>query len=134
MNLLLPLFGQDNGDAAGAAAAGLFGLCFLVIELAILGLFIAGMWKIFAKAGQPGWMSLIPILNMYILVQISGREVLWFVLLLVPCVNIVALVLVWMDVAKKFGQGPGFGLGLAFLPFIFAPILGFGSARYNPAA
>lgn len=132
MEMFIPLFAQD--DAAGGIAALISLFCSMIIPLAFAGLVIAGMWKIFEKAGEQGWMALVPILNLYILTKISGRDILWFVLTLVPCINIVALVLIWIDVAKKFGQGAGFGLGLAFLTPIFVPMLGFGSARYNPSA
>jgi hypothetical protein len=105
--------------------------CFLLFGLIIFIVIVVGMWKVFVKAGKPGWMAIIPFLNMFILTtEIAGKEILWFLLLFVPCVNIVAVILIAIDVAKAFGKGPGFGIGLAFLPIIFYPILGFGDARY----
>ncbi|HEY0513616.1 MAG TPA: DUF5684 domain-containing protein, partial [Thermoanaerobaculia bacterium] len=65
---------------------------------------------------------------------IAGRDILWFILSLIPFVNIVAAVLISLDVARKFGKDTLFGIGLAFLGFIFYPILGFGDAQYNPNA
>jgi hypothetical protein len=109
---------------------------FILCELAILVLIIAGFWKVFTKAGHPGWAAIIPIYNVYILLQIAGRPGWWLLLFLIPLVNVVIAILVAIDVAKAFGKGVGFGLGLAFLGFIFYPILGFGSDTYtgNPPA
>jgi hypothetical protein len=99
--------------------------------LAIIVVVIAGMWKVFTKAGQPGWGVLIPIYNCYILTIIAGRPWWWLLLLLIPIVNIVIGIIMSLDIAKKFGQSTGFGIGLAFLGFIFYPILGFGDATYQ---
>src|SRR4051812_47179423 len=91
----------------------------LVVELALLVLVIAGAWKTFQKAGEPGWGAIIPIYNIYLLCKIVGRPGWWVVLALIPCVNIVVGIILAVDVAKSFGKGAGFGIGLAFLPFIF---------------
>ena len=104
----------------------------LLIELILVVLAIAGLWATFAKAGKPGWAAIIPIYNALVLLQVAGRPWWWILLLLVPIVNIVIGVIVSIDVAKNFGKGTAFGLGLAFLGFIFYPILGFGDARYSP--
>jgi uncharacterized membrane protein YhaH (DUF805 family) len=78
---------------------------------------------------------LIPFVNVYVLMKIAGRPGWWLILFLIPLVNLIISILVSLDLAKSFGKGAGFGLGLAFLGPIFYPILGFGSARYNgPAA
>lgn len=103
----------------------------LLVELALIVLIIAGLWKTFAKAGQPGWAAIIPIYNVYILLKIAARPWWWLLLFLVPLVNIVIAVVVAIDVAKAFGKGAGFGIGLALLGFIFYPILGFGAATYT---
>lgn len=106
-------------------------LVFLLLELAVVVLIIAGFWKTFTKAGHPGWAAIIPIYNAYILLKIAGRPGWWLLLLLIPLVNVVIAVIVALDVAKAFGKGAGFGLGLVFLAFIFYPILGFGDATYR---
>jgi hypothetical protein len=106
----------------------------LVVEVAIIIVVLAGMWKVFTKAGQPGWAIIIPIYNAYILCKIAGRPGWWVLLLLIPLVNLVIAILLAIDVAKNFGKGAGFGLGLAFLGPIFYPILGFGSATYRAPA
>ena len=105
----------------------------LLCELAIVVLIIAGIWKVFSKAGQPGWAAIIPIYNAYILLKIAGKPGWWLLLLFIPLVNLVIGILVAIEVAKAFGKGTGFGLGLVFLGFIFYPILGFGSATYQGA-
>ena len=107
----------------------------IIIYLAIIVAVIAGWWKIFTKAGEEGWKSIIPIYNIVVILRIVGRETWWVILMLIPIVNIVVWIIVGVDLAKSFGRGTGFGVGLAFLGFIFAPILGFGSDTYRgPAA
>ncbi len=124
---------MDQELANGAAAGGL-GVIMLVY-LAILVVLIIGMWKTFSKAGQPGWAAIIPIYNIIVWLQISGRPIWWIILLLIPIVSIVIFVIICIDLAKSFGKGTGFGIGIFFLGFIFIPILGFGSATYQgPAA
>lgn len=106
----------------------------LVIYLAIFVLIIAGFWKVFEKAGHPGWAAIVPIYNMYILTQIAGRPWWWLLLMFIPFVSIIILAIVSIDVAKAFGKGTGFGVGLWLLSPIFYPILGFGSAQYQGPA
>jgi Family of unknown function (DUF5684) len=106
--------------------AGLFFLAFI----AVFVLAFAGMWKVFEKAGNPGWTSLIPVYNMILLVRMAGKPDIWILYMFIPLANLVFGILVMMDVAKKFGQSAAFGVGMIFLPMIFYPILGFGDARY----
>jgi len=107
----------------------------MIVGLLIALLLIVAMWKVFTKAGQPGWASIIPIYNLYIWCKIVGRPGWWILLMLIPLVNFIIMIILCIDLAKSFGKGAGFGLGLAFLGFIFLPILGFGSAQYRgPAA
>jgi hypothetical protein len=103
----------------------------LIAELLIALLVIAAMWKVFTKAGRPGWASIIPIYNMYVWCKIIGRPGWWVILMLIPLVNIVIGIIVCIDLAKSFGKGAGFGIGIALLGIIFLPILGFGSAQYQ---
>jgi hypothetical protein len=102
-----------------------------VIWLAIVVLIIAGIWKVFTKAGHPGWAAIIPIYNLYILTKIAGRPWWWLLLFLVPIVSLVIAIILSIDVAKAFGKGTGFGVGLALLGFVFYPMLGFGDATYK---
>lgn len=119
---------ENSGGGAGGAIVGLITL---VIQLAIFGVVIAGMWKIFVKAGQPGWAAIVPIYNYYVLTQIVGRPILWFILMFVPCANIVALFLITQDLAKSFNKSSGYGIGLFLLSPIFLPMLGFSDAQYS---
>ncbi|MEY2880639.1 MAG: hypothetical protein RLZZ15_3019 [Verrucomicrobiota bacterium] len=105
-------------------------MIFNLLLVAIIVLVIAGIWKTFGKAGHPGWAAIIPIYNVYILLKIAGRPWWWMLLFLVPIVSIVISIMMSIDVAKAFGKGAGFGVGLALLGFIFYPILGFGDATY----
>ncbi len=109
-------------------------LFWLVIYLALVVVVIAGMWKMFEKANQPGWGALIPIYNIILLLKVAGKPVWWILLLFIPLVNIVISILVYAAVARNFGRGVGFTIGLIFLPIVFVPILGFGEAKYNPVA
>jgi hypothetical protein len=107
----------------------------ILIVYVIVAVFeIAGMWQVFAKAGQPGWAAIIPIYNIYILLKVAGRPGWWLILFLIPFVNFITLLIVALDVAKAFGKSTGFAIGLWLLSFIFIPILGFGSATYRGAA
>ena len=108
---------------------------FWIIYLAVIVLVLAGMWKMFAKAGKPGWAAIVPIYNAVVMLEIVGRPIWWILLLLIPCVSVVFAFIVAIDLAKSFGKGAGFGIGLALLGFIFIPILGFGDAKYiGPSA
>jgi hypothetical protein len=104
-----------------------------IIGLAILGLFIATGWKIFEKAGKPGWAALVPIYNLIVMLDIAGKPTWWFVLFLIPGVSAIAAILVMLAVAQRFGKSSAFGLGLAFLGFIFGPMLAFSDAKYSAA-
>ncbi len=106
------------------------GFIIFVIELAIVVLAIAGMWKSFEKAGKPGWAAIIPIYNLVVILEIAGKPLWWIILCLIPIVNIVIIILIMIAFAEKFGKSAGFGVGLAFLGFIFFPMLGFGDAQY----
>jgi hypothetical protein len=86
------------------------------------------MWKVFQKAGEPGWAVIVPIYNFVVLLRIAGRPLWWILLYFIPVVSLIPSIMVPIDIAKRFGKGTGFGIGLLFLPFIFYPILGFGDA------
>ena len=103
----------------------------LVVELVVALFMIVVMWKVFTKAGQPGWAILIPIYNVYVMLMIAGKPGWWLILMFVPVVNIVIGIMALAGFAGNFGKGGGFVVGLIFLPFIFFPILAFGSAKYK---
>src|SRR6476469_3353745 len=103
----------------------------IIVGLLIALFLIVAMWKVFTKAGQPGWACIIPIYNLYVWCKIVGRPWWWILLMLIPFVNFIIAIILCIDMAKSFGKGAGFGIGLAFLGVIFFPILGFGSAQYQ---
>jgi Family of unknown function (DUF5684) len=111
------------------------GAVLIVVYVVIVVLEIAAGWKIFVKAGEPGWAVIIPIYNVIVFLRIVGRPWWWLLLFLIPLVNLVLEIIALHDLSKSFGKGGGFTVGLLFLGFIFYPILGFGSATYRgPAA
>ncbi len=103
----------------------------LIFQLILLVLSIVGLWKLFTKAGKPGWASIVPIYNTIVMIEMAGKPLWWILLLFIPLVNIVASILIMIGIAKNFGRGTGTVLGLIFLPIIFMLILAFGSAEYN---
>lgn len=130
---LAMLFFQDGSVPNSAAAQGM-AMGILVVWAAVLLLMIAGLWKVFTKAGEPGWAAIVPIYNLIVLLKIAGKPAWWILLMLIPVVNLVPFVMIPLQVAKNFGKGVGFALGLMFLGPIFYPVLGFGSAQYHPVA
>lgn len=93
---------------------------------------VVGWLAVFPKAGLPRWAALVPFYNVYLLVVgVARLSVLWFVLLWIPAVQVIAAILVNVEVAKRFGRSETYGLGLALLGFVFYPLVGFGDARYQ---
>lgn len=105
------------------------------LYIAAIVAFIAGLWMVFTKAGEDGWKAIIPIWNILVLLKIVGREWWWIILMLIPIVGFVIWIIVALDLAKSYGRGTGFGIGLIIFPYIWSLILGFGSDTYRgPAA
>ena len=111
--------------------AVLVGLVLAALYLGIALFYIICYWKVFTKAGKPGWGIFIPIYNLYLCVKIAGRSGWWVLLCFIPLVNFVILIILSLDIAKAFGKGTGFGILLFLLPIIAVPILAFGSAVYT---
>ena len=109
------------------------GAVIIIFYLAIIVLMIVSVWKVFEKAGQPGWAALVPIYNLYIMVVIAKKEAWWIVLFLIPIVNWVAAIIINIEIAKKFGKDTGFGIGMALLGIVFWPLLAFSDAQYEGA-
>lgn len=104
---------------------------FAILGVAVLAMMIASMWRVFQKAGQPGWAVLVPIYNIVVLLKITGKPTWWLALFFVPLANFVVMILIVVALAKSFGKSTGFGIGMLFFGFVFYPILGFGSAEYT---
>ena len=102
--------------------------------LGVIVLVIVSIWKIFEKAGKPGWAAIVPIYNMIVLLEIVNKLVWWIVLMVIPFVNIVIAIIVYVELAKAFGKSAGFGIGMIFLSFIFLPLLAFGDDQYLDGA
>lgn len=124
-------YGYDYGVAANTTETILttvvgFAIFIWIVALAISIFSIVCMWKVFKKAGKEGWASLIPIYNIIVLIQIAGVPMWYIALFFVPIGNIVVLFLIYIELAKKFGQSPAFGVGLVFLNPIFMAMLAFG--------
>jgi len=132
MNTLSVLAGTLLQDDGGGFFAFIFGTFGMICSFAVAILIIAGMWKTFTKAGKPGWASIIPFYNFYVMFEIVGRPGWWLLLLFVPFVNFVVYILLAIDMAKSFGKDTVFGVLLLWL---IAPVgylmLGFGDAEYQ---
>lgn len=122
------LFAQS--DMSGGSV---FGVVLVALIVAVIA--IAAMWKVFVKAGKPGWGAIIPIYNVYLVIKVAGRPGWWLLLYLIPFVNIIVHLLVAIDVAKAFGKSDAFGIiALWFFSIIGYLILGFGDAEYKGPA
>ena len=121
---------NDYGNIFSGVGS-IIGILFLyLIYIALIAFYIACMWKIFVKAGKPGWAAIIPFYNILIELEITGLPW-WFLLLVfVPIVNVVIMIMIIFNLAKVFGKSTIFGFGLLFLTFIFIPILAFSNDKY----
>ncbi len=126
---------QDNTSTTTTGvsplAAGM-GVGMMLVWCAVVLILIISMWKIFTKAGKPGWAAIVPIYNLIVLLEIGCKPIWWFILMLIPFVNIIILIILLVEIAKRFGKGVGFAIGMLILPFIFYPMLAFGDAKYTP--
>jgi len=138
-NPIASLLAQASGNEEAALAAGLvaFFAAFAFVFIAIGLAFHIGMWKVFTKAGQPGWAVLIPVYNFILLLRIAGLAWYWVftpLIILIPILGAIAYLVwvVWVHhrISTRFGQGVGFTIGLTLLGPIFWLILGFGSSKY----
>ncbi len=134
MNLFNLFLQSDGGFLAGLLGSTILIAISMLAILAIVFL-IAGWWKMFDKAAQPGWMAIVPILNVYILIKIAGRPWWWLLLYLIPLVQIVVGIVIALDLGKAFKKDSLFSFLLLFL---LAPIgyliLGFEDAVYQGSA
>ena len=113
-----------------SGGGGIIGAIFGLVWLAIVILSIVGLWKLFEKAGKPGWAAIVPIYNCIVMLEIVGKPIWWIVLFFIPFVNIVIIVMVLIALAKSFGKSAGYGIACIFVGFILLPMLGFSDAKY----
>lgn len=103
----------------------------IIFAIMVTVIEIVGAWYMFQKAGEPGWAAIIPVYNYLIGIKIAGKPWWYILLMLIPVVNLVVYIIILDGLAKNFGKGTGFTVGLFFFRFIFIPILGFGNAVYS---
>ena len=120
---LVPVQAGDTGGMLG-----------FIVSILVLAIVIAGLWKAFEKADEPGWAAIVPLYNLWVMVRISDNDWWWFLLFLIPIVQIIALIKVSVDVSEQFGQGLLFGIGLWLVPVVFWPLLGFGDYEYRKSS
>ncbi|MHB1336088.1 MAG: DUF5684 domain-containing protein [Candidatus Humimicrobiaceae bacterium] len=126
---------ENNYGEIAAGIGSIIGILFLyLLYFTLIAFYIFCMWKIFVKAGKPGWAAIVPVYNILIELEIT-RLPWWFLLLMfVPLANFVILIFVMLALAKVFGKSTAFGIGLLFLSFIFIPMLAFGKDKYDSSA
>lgn len=122
----LTVYEVDTTTVSTGAMTG-----YIVFWLVLIAVAIVAYWKIFSKAGEAGWQSIIPIWSTIVLLKIVGRPAWWILLLFIPFVNFVVMILVMLDLGKSFGRSAVFSVfGLMIFSFIGYLILGFGSDEY----
>lgn len=130
-----PDFNAINLDSSGPFSSFMDSAPFVLtylpwVNLVVIILCIVAVWKIYQKAGRPGWECIVPVYNSYIMLKIIGKPTWWLILLFVPFVNIIFIFLICLEMATVFNKGMGFALGLFFLPPIFYLILAFDKSKY----
>lgn len=104
---------------------------YIILVLCVVGVFLYGGFKMYQKAGYGGWEYLIPIYRRYCLYSMAAGKGWWFLLELIPIVNLFIRAIMCMKLSSAFGKGGGYAVGLFFFEQIFIIMLGFGDARYN---
>ncbi|MGH7158130.1 MAG: DUF5684 domain-containing protein [Candidatus Saccharimonadales bacterium] len=117
---------SDTTTVSGGMSAWMW-----VVTFAVVVVMIASMWQIYTKAGRPGWAAIIPVYNTLQLIWTAGKPWWWIILLFIPFVNIIALIVLYYNLAKAFGKGVGYTLLLILLPIIGFPMLAWGGATYK---
>lgn len=117
-----------DAAAMGALGAGL--AIYYIIVLAVCVVMIIALWKVFTKAGEPGWAAIVPFYGNYVLFKVAMGNGWLFLLCLIPFVGAIVSLIALFKLATAFGKGAGFGIGMIFLSPIFLCILAFGDADY----
>lgn len=125
----LSLGASPNAGALAGVIASMS--MFLFVFFALIVLLIIAQWKLFTKAGEPGWKSLIPFYNLYIALKIAGMSGWWMLAFFIPVLNFIAAIIYSVNLAHVFGKSTAYGI---FLLFFFSTIgtlmLAFGDAQY----
>ena len=115
---------MDNAFATGP------GIGVIIFYVLLMILLVVSNWKIYEKAGQPGWAALIPIYNIVVLFKIVNKPLWWIFMFFIPIANIIFMIKLYHALSLAFGKGTGFTVGLILLGIVFMPILAFGDAKY----
>lgn len=126
-------YGYDSYDSAASAVGILAGVGIImwIIGMAVSVISIIAMWKLYKKAGKPGWASIVPVYNIIVMLEIAELPMWYIALFFVPFANIYAIFKIYIEIAHKFGKSTGFGVGMVFLNFVFIPMLAFGKSQYK---
>lgn len=126
--------GTGMGGSGGAAFATIFGIILIVLGIAIaiaaVVFYIIAWWRIYTKAGRPGWSNLIPVYGWIEFFNVAWGSGVYFLFMLIPGVNLLVAILTVQKLSESYGHGLGYTLGLFFFPYIFIPILGFGKSKH----
>lgn len=114
---------MEAGDILGAVAGAMAGMSLIFTIVSVI--MIIAQWKLFTKAGKPGWAAIIPIYNTYVFFEIAEGNGVKMFLSLIPIIGFIFPIIATIKLAKAFGKGTGFGLGLLFFAPICYPILAF---------
>ena len=123
-------YALDYSYEKTGALAAIGGIYFFYLAVTVIT--VVSLWKIFTKAGEPGWAAIVPFYNLYVLFKITWGSGWKFLLMLIPIVGFVFLFIALFKLAAAFGRSAGFGVGLIFLSYIFLPILAFSNSEYSP--
>ena len=125
---------EETLDLAGNVLGGIaiFGVIVLLISIAVAILLIISNWKIFEKGKRNGWESLVPVHNIFVLLEIAGTPTWHIFLFFLPVANVYAIFRMYIDLAHKFGKSTGFGIASVLFNYICMPILAFSkNAKYE---
>lgn len=129
------LYYTTSTSSSDVSAAAL--LPILLFSLALSVFLIVCLWKVYQKAGKPGWASIVPVYNTWVMFEIVGYPGWWALLSFIPLVNIfpaVMMLVAYFKLAKLFGKSDGFAVCTILFPVITLPILAFGKAQFQNAA
>ena len=102
----------------------------ILLILLVLAIPIVSTWFLYKKANKPGWAAIVPIYSTLVWLEIIGKPWYWLLLFCIPYVNLIIIVWATNLTSKSYGKEEGFTFGLILLPFLFYPILAFGSSKY----
>lgn len=121
---------MDYQSTALTGAFATFILLFGLLSFAALIISVISMWRLFEKAGKPGWASIVPIYSSIVMIEIVGKPMIWILWLLIPCTAPIFTIWLLNLFLKSFGKSEGYTVGVILFPFIFLPMLAFGNNPY----